>query len=77
MSGNTTMSHIFWGIDPRYIREEPYIPAGKLFPLWKAGTARLNINKQAPVYTFPCVASYVGGILSPAFLPPGCIEAVR
>ncbi|MEK6652788.1 MAG: ASKHA domain-containing protein [Nitrospirota bacterium] len=61
VSGNTTMSHIFWGIDPRYIREEPYIPAVNFFPLWKAGTARLNINKQAPVYTFPCVASYVGG----------------
>ena len=61
VSGNTTMSHIFWGIDPRYIREEPYIPAVNFFPLWKAGTARLNINKQAPVYTLPCVASYVGG----------------
>jgi len=61
VSGNTTMSHLFWGLDPGHIREEPYIPTVNSFPLWKAGTARLNINKQAPVYTLPCVASYVGG----------------
>src|SRR5208283_4726531 len=26
IAGNTTMSHIFWGIDPGSIREDPYIP---------------------------------------------------
>lgn len=61
LAGNTTMSHLFWGIDPAYIREEPYIPAVNFFPRWKAGTARININPQATVYTVPCVASYVGG----------------
>ncbi|MBI4688918.1 MAG: DUF4445 domain-containing protein [Nitrospirae bacterium] len=61
ISGNTTMSHIFWGLDPRHIREEPYIPSINFFPVWRAGTARLDINNQAPVYTLPCVASYVGG----------------
>ncbi len=61
IAGNTTMTHIFWGLDPRYIREEPYIPVVNKFPLWKAGTARIDINPQAPLFTFPCVASYVGG----------------
>lgn len=61
IAGNTTMSHIFWALDPAYIREEPYIPTVNFFPLWKAGTARININPQATVYTVPCVASYVGG----------------
>jgi uncharacterized 2Fe-2S/4Fe-4S cluster protein (DUF4445 family) len=61
IAGNTTMSHIFWDLDPGTIREEPYIPALNSFPLWKGGTARLSINPQAPVYTVPCVASYVGG----------------
>jgi uncharacterized 2Fe-2S/4Fe-4S cluster protein (DUF4445 family) len=61
LSGNTTMSHLFWGLDPGYIREAPYIPTLNKFPLWRAGTARLRINPQAPVYTLPCVASYVGG----------------
>ncbi|NCO68104.1 MAG: ferredoxin [Nitrospirae bacterium CG_4_10_14_0_8_um_filter_41_23] len=61
ISGNTTMSHIFWGFNPAYIREEPYIPTLNIFPLWRAGTAKLNINAQSPVYTVPCVASYIGG----------------
>jgi len=55
------MSHIFWGFNPAYIREEPYIPTLNIFPLWRAGTAKLNINAQSPVYTVPCVASYIGG----------------
>lgn len=61
ISGNTTMSHLFWGLDPKYIREEPYIPTLNFFPMWKAGTARININPQAPIYTMPTPASYVGG----------------
>jgi uncharacterized 2Fe-2S/4Fe-4S cluster protein (DUF4445 family) len=55
------MSHIFWGLDPGSIREEPYIPTANRFPSWEAATARLDINTQSPVYTVPCVASYVGG----------------
>ncbi len=61
LAGNTTMSHLFWGLDPASIREEPYIPTVNFFPRWKAGTGRININPQATVYTVPCVASYVGG----------------
>ncbi|HAM50000.1 MAG TPA: ferredoxin, partial [Nitrospiraceae bacterium] len=61
IAGNTTMSQLFWGLDPASIREEPYIPTVSFFPRWKAGTARIMINSQAPVYTVPCVASYVGG----------------
>ena len=61
ISGNTTMTHLFWGIDPQFIREEPYTPAINSFPLWTAGTVLLPINVNAPVYTLPCVASYVGG----------------
>lgn len=61
LAGNTIMSHLFWGLDPAYIREEPYIPTVNFFPRWKAGTARLDINPQAIIYTVPCVASYVGG----------------
>lgn len=61
ISGNTTMSHIFWGLKPGSIREEPYIPTLNFFPMWRGGTARLSINPQSPVYTVPCVASYVGG----------------
>lgn len=61
ISGNTTMAHLFWGFDPTSIREEPYIPTLNTFPKWQAATAGINILPQAPVYTVPCVGSYVGG----------------
>ncbi len=61
IAGNTTMSHLFWGFSPATIREEPYIPTLNRFYLWRASSARLAINPQSPVYTMPCVASYVGG----------------
>jgi uncharacterized 2Fe-2S/4Fe-4S cluster protein (DUF4445 family) len=61
ISGNTTMSQLFWGLDPSSIREEPYVPTLNAFPVWNAATAGIRINTQAPVYTVPCVGSYVGG----------------
>lgn len=61
IAGNTTMAHIFWGLNTGSIREEPYIPTLNQFPQWKGGSAKLAINPQSPVYTVPCVASYVGG----------------
>ncbi len=61
VAGNTTMSQLFWGLDPAPIREEPYIPTVNFFPKWRAGTAKISVNSQAPVYTVPCVASYIGG----------------
>ena len=61
IAGNTTMAHLFWGLNPEPIREEPYIPTLNAFPFWKARAAGILANTEAPIYTLPCVASYVGG----------------
>lgn len=61
VAGNTTMTHLFLGLDPKAIREEPYIPTANLFPLAFAGGLGIKVNPNTPVYVFPCVASYVGG----------------
>jgi uncharacterized 2Fe-2S/4Fe-4S cluster protein (DUF4445 family) len=61
VAGNTTMTHFFLELDPQAIREEPYIPTANVFPLSHAGELGINVNRKVPVYSFPCVASYVGG----------------
>jgi len=55
------MTHLFLGLDPSGIREEPYIPTANAFPLSHAGELGIKTNPNIPVYAFPCVASYVGG----------------
>lgn len=61
IAGNPTMTHIFLGLDPSAIREEPYIPTANIFPLSYAKEIGIKINSNTPIYTFPCVASYMGG----------------
>jgi len=61
IAGNTVMSHLFWELDPSHIREAPYIPTANRFPVWNARDAHIRIRPNAPIYTLPCVASYVGG----------------
>jgi uncharacterized 2Fe-2S/4Fe-4S cluster protein (DUF4445 family) len=67
-AGNTTMSHLLYGIDPRYIREEPYIPTVNLFPVIKAQNIGIKVNQNANIYSVPGTASYVGGDIAAGIL---------
>jgi len=55
------MTHIFLGLPPRHIREEPYVPTAVFFPIYTAGELGVNINPHASVFNVPAVAAYVGG----------------
>jgi uncharacterized 2Fe-2S/4Fe-4S cluster protein (DUF4445 family) len=68
VAGNTTMTHLFYGINPQYIREEPYIPTATFFPLIRGKSVGLAIDPQAIVYSMPNVASYVGGDITAGVL---------
>lgn len=61
LTGNTTMIHLLLGLDPRYIREEPYVPTMNRVPLLRAPDLRLHTNAEARVHCAPSVGSYVGG----------------
>jgi len=61
ISGNTVMTHLFYGLDPKYIRHEPYIPVMSYVPQMKAVKLGLSVNPNAYVYALPCRSSYVGG----------------
>lgn len=70
-AGNTTMSHLFLGLDPYWICREPYIPAFNKLGLIKASELSLEINPQAEVLIFPNVGSYFGGDLTAGILASG------
>jgi uncharacterized 2Fe-2S/4Fe-4S cluster protein (DUF4445 family) len=61
VAGNTIMTHFFTGVDTRFIRLEPYVPASYSMPCMKAGELGLSINPAARVMMFPARAGYVGG----------------
>lgn len=61
VAGNTVMTHMFLGLNPKYIRLEPYIPAASNYPRVKAKELGVKINPQAIIVNFPSIASYVGG----------------
>ena len=71
LSGNTTMSTLFLGIYPDYLRLEPYIPPYLKCPNLMGENVGLNVNKSALVYLSPNVASYVGGDITAGVLSSG------
>jgi uncharacterized 2Fe-2S/4Fe-4S cluster protein (DUF4445 family) len=68
VSGNTTMVHLFLNLEPRYIREEPYIPTFSRLPCILARDLRLKMNPEGRVHCSPAVGSYVGGDITAGIL---------
>lgn len=71
IAGNTTMSHLFLGVYPDFLRMEPYIPAFVKPPFIKASELGVEVNPETFVYLAPCVASYVGGDITAGVLSSG------
>lgn len=61
VAGNTTMNHLFMGINADPIRMEPYIPAFFKTNSLYASDIHININPDAHVILAPNIGSYVGG----------------
>jgi len=61
VSGNTTMVHMFLGLDPYHLCRAPYIPAANRFPIMRAKELGLHVAEEALVYVLPNVGSFVGG----------------
>lgn len=60
-AGNTTMNHLLLGVNPDYLRREPFIPGINDIPEMKCADLGININPEGKIYLAPSVASYVGG----------------
>ncbi len=71
VGANTTMNHLFVGVDAQSVRMEPYIPS---FFSWEgllAGDLKLPANPLAPVIIAPNIGSYVGGDITAGTLASG------
>jgi uncharacterized 2Fe-2S/4Fe-4S cluster protein (DUF4445 family) len=61
VAGNPTMAHILLGLDPKYLRLAPYTPVASFIPPVKARSLGIQVARHVYLFTFPSVASYVGG----------------
>ena len=71
VAGNTTMTHLFMGLNPRWIIREPYIPAVNAPGAVKADALGLQVHPRARVLIFPNIGSYFGGDLIAGILYSG------
>ena len=63
VAGNTTMTHLLMGLNPRWMIREPYIPVINTPGVIKADALGLQVNPRARVLVFPNIGSYFGGDL--------------
>jgi uncharacterized 2Fe-2S/4Fe-4S cluster protein (DUF4445 family) len=73
-AGNTIMTHLLLGLDPKYIRESPYTPVANFIPPVRASELGLQVGEHVHLYTFPSVASYVGGDIVSGVLGAGIYQ---
>jgi uncharacterized 2Fe-2S/4Fe-4S cluster protein (DUF4445 family) len=73
-AGNTTMMHLLLGIETRHIREAPYVPVANSMPVAWAADIGIDLPDCVQVYSFPSVASYVGGDIVSGILGSGVFQ---
>ncbi len=61
IAGNTTMTHLFMGMEANNIRLAPYVPVSTFFPPIRAVDLGLTMPNHAVALLYPAISSYVGG----------------
>ncbi|NLI93780.1 MAG: ATP-binding protein [Peptococcaceae bacterium] len=65
---NTTMEHLFLGLDPRYLARAPFTPVMTHPVELEAREIGLRVNPHAEVCLIPNIAGYVGGDTTSAII---------
>ena len=60
--GNTTMEQLFYGGHPYSLGTAPFLPLTRNPVRLRAGDIGLSLSPGTPVYVFPVVSGFVGGI---------------
>ena len=61
VGANTTMNHLFLGVDADPVRMEPYIPSFFHYEELRGRDLELPVNPEARICIAPNIGSYVGG----------------
>ena len=72
--GNTTMSHLFLGIDPSYVAQAPYVAALRRPVNVLARDIGLRIHPHGIVHVLPNMAGFVGSDTTAVVLATGMYE---
>ncbi|MDR0548056.1 MAG: ASKHA domain-containing protein [Deltaproteobacteria bacterium] len=75
VAGNTTMSHLLVGVEPRHIRLAPYVPPVASWPAIRPSFLGLDVPSHAVMKIFPSVSSYVGGDIVAGVLASGMYKS--
>lgn len=74
IAGNTTMTQLLLDLDPKFIREAPYVPTANFIPPVRAIHLGIDLPDHVHTYIFPMVASYVGGDIVAGILGSGVFQ---
>jgi len=75
VAGNTAMTHLFLGLDPRGLIREPYIPVINRPGFFHASALNLHLHPRGRIFIFPNIGSYFGGDLIAGILFAGIHRA--
>lgn len=59
--GNTSMQHIFCGMDPYSLGRSPYLPVTVSATEWRGIDLELEVHPHTNVLVFPVISGFVGG----------------
>ncbi len=74
-AGNTVMTHLFLGLNSKFLRESPYTPVAQHIGPVRAYVLGLDLPPAAFVRVIPGVASYVGGDIVSGALANGMAKS--
>ncbi len=74
-AGNTTMMHLALGLDPSFIRRDPYVSCSTAPPPVRAAEVGVQINPRGLFYCLPAIGGWVGGDVTAGVLASGLYES--
>jgi len=74
VSGNTTMMHLLLGMEPLWIRREPYVGCSYHIPPLSTEEIGINAHRQARLFCLPSVSAYVGADVTAGVLATGLAD---